>query len=103
VDYFQSVSHDINERVSHEAEEKQKLHGNKNQTDMTSLKNEEIHVINSVNNILTVDNIHASRRVRRSERSTHTNIPSLIQQYVNYFHNYCANHNQPLSQVGFFI
>jgi hypothetical protein len=100
VGYLQSLLHGINEHISHEAEEKQKFNGIKNQTDMTSLNNEEISVINSVNKILAVDNILGSGRVRRSERSTHTGISTLILQYVSYFHNCSANHNQPLSKVG---
>jgi hypothetical protein len=103
MDYLQSVSHDVNKHTSHEVEEKQKLYGSKNQTDMTFLKKEEISVMKNVNNILAAENTHGSRSVRRSQRSTHTDISVLIEQYVNHFYNYRANHNKILSKVGFII
>ena len=67
MDYDQSVSLSINKHISHQAEEKQKSHGYKNQTDMASLKNEAVSVINYISNVLAADNVHGSRTVRKSE------------------------------------
>ena len=47
----------------HLAETKQKSHWYRNRTDMTSLKNEVISVINNVSNILATDSIHGSRNI----------------------------------------
>jgi len=80
VDYHQSVSHDINEHIStiktsQTAEAKPQSYINKTQSDVTSSKDEETSLVNSVKNNLAVNNTHNSRRFSRSTRSTRLCMP----------------------------
>jgi hypothetical protein len=113
VDYFQSVSYDINDHISamktsHGAEAKPKSHANKSQSDVSWSQYQETSRMNNVNNILAADSSHSSRNVRRSERSTQgttsetgRNISSESRKWVNYLahcidpssdkhHHYCS-------------
>jgi hypothetical protein len=103
VDYHQSVSYDINQRIatiktSQAAKAKPQSYINNSQNDVTFSKDEETSLMDSVKNSLAADKTHNSRRFHRSKRSTGSsmsaaspNISSEILKWINYLANCVDN------------
>jgi hypothetical protein len=96
MDYRQSVSYDVNERIStiktsQEAEAKPQSYLNKIRNDVNFSKDEETSLMKNVKNNLTADNSH-NGRFHRSKRSTVLSVSSEILKWINYLAN-CAESN----------
>jgi hypothetical protein len=85
---------------SSESEVKLKSDGSQTRSNVTSLKNAEASVTNSINNNLAEEDSHDNIQTVRSKRSTYIEISNIIQEYVNYLLNYSASHMHPVPKAS---